>query len=333
MQINAPQLDSHLLQQVPLCTLLYGQDTYLAEYCNLMLKQHLRNSGYQQSHTIFFDNKKDAFQTLEESAYTQDLFAEKKILDIRIPGALTKDEKQKFHTILSNLPQTIASVITIEKLPKTQHKEKWFQFILKNGLVVANWPMSQSAYQNWLSYKAQALHISLTSEAISMLSHQTNGNVLAGYQMLLALKLLDKQTVTQQDVLSGIGAQSHYELGDLYTAILEENHEQIAHIIAQFKRSNHPIPLLLWGLHQLVQQLLTTEPLTHHLTTLAVLPKNMAFQGLLKRQLSKITPEQKLLLVNELAKLDKLFKNFEIAHTWQAFLGYCLNFANTLKNA
>ena len=126
--------------------------------------------------------------------------------------------------------------------------------------------------------------------------------------------------------------QSQYEMIDLYTAILENNIKNITQIISYFKASNHPMPLILWGLHQLVQQACKQYSPSLLIQT-PVLPWGQSFQRLMQKQMSKISQQHSQNLVTQLAYIDKLFKTHNIRQAWHECLSFCLSFLTHKKIA
>tara|TARA_R110002110_G_scaffold415800_1_gene656252 strand:- start:4267 stop:5280 length:1014 start_codon:yes stop_codon:yes gene_type:complete len=331
MQIQAIQLEPYLEKHTPQFVLLYGNDPFLIEHSRTTLLQHYADKDISEKEVITFENKNNALSTLHACVQSPSLFATQRVIICLMSGAaFTKDEKNKFAEALRMMPPSDTLIFVTEKVTKAQQKDTWYQYFSNKGVVVSHWPLAAKAYQTWLGAQAHGLGIRLNNDAIQTLAQYTQGNVLAGRQMLEQLVLLNKPTLETSDILEGLSYQNKYEMRDLYFAILEANINLVTQIMAHFKSSHHPLPLILWGLHQLVQQACSQYNL--QLIQTAVLPRDMIFQRLMQQKMSQISQPHCQYLLKQLAHIDKLFKTHGIAQTWHETLSFCLNFLTLQKN-
>jgi len=333
MQIQAPQLEQYLKKQTPKYVLFYGNDPFLIEHNRMALLKYYAHIGITEKEVITFENKSNALSTLTSCVQSPSLFAKQKLIICIMSGpAFTKEEKNRFTEALRLMPESYALLFVTEKVTKAQQKDAWYQYFSEKGVIVTHWPLTPNAYQTWLQAQAHSLEIQLSVEAIQLLVQYTQGNVLAGRQMLEQLMLFDKKVFGVQDVLEGLSVQSQYEMSDLYIAILEKNTKNISQIMTHFKASNHPIPLILWGLHQLTQQVYK-QYAPHCMIQTPVLPWGQAFQRLMQQKIPKISQQHSQYLIMQLAYIDKLFKTHNIEQTWYECLSFCLNFLTQTKVA
>ncbi len=333
MKIQAVQLEQYLKKQSPQYVLLYGNDPFLIEHNRTTLLKHYHSKGFTEKEIITFENKNNALNALLSCVQSPSLFAEQKLIVCIMSGAaFTKDEKNRFANALDLMPACYTLIFVTEKVTKAQQKDAWYQCFSEKGVVITHWPLAQNAYQTWLQAQAHSLNIQLNVEAIQLLAQYTQGNVLAGRQMLKQLTLFDKKSFDAKDILEGLSVQSKYEMSDLYTAILENNIKNITQIIAHFKASNHPIPLILWSLHQLVQQAYK-QYAPHSIIQTPVLPWSQSFQRLMQQKMPQISRQHSQDLITQLAYIDRLFKTYNIQQTWHECLSFCLNFLTQQKIA
>lgn len=334
MQISNLILEQHLASHTPQYYLLCGSEPLLIEESRKTITEHLfAKHGVTEKELITFENKDKALQSLIDATNTASLFCQKKLIICLVDASLKPEERKVLSTQLSKLPETYYLLMQFEKIPAPQQKEAWYQHFLKCGIVVAHWPLSTAQYKQYLSQQAIKRGIQLTSGAITTLGQITEGHALAGMQAIEKLLLLSEegkiqknQPVTENELLAAISQQSRYSLNDLYTAILENNADRTYQIIESFEATKMPLPLIVWGLHQLTSALFAHHFVHSGLYGFPVLPKTSAFQSLINRNQKILTKPIGIYLINQLHKLDKKLKSFQADQGWQDCLTFCLYF-------
>ena len=125
------------------------------------------------------------------------LFAERKVLDLRIPS--TKFDKEASEILrdwaagsIGN-PETLLLIRT-ERLQPKQRNSAWFKAIEATGAVVLIWPLGPRELPAWLDQRLKSRELILERDALMALCERVEGNLLAAAQEVEKLALLKSES-------------------------------------------------------------------------------------------------------------------------------------------
>lgn len=324
MQITALSLDTTLKKEVPQCSLLFGNESLLIEESKRLLTQHLKTKGITETEIFILDHASKTLLPVLEEVETPSLFCQSKLIYCHIQNTLKPEDRKTLQTLLEKMPPDYYFMLRLEKVTPAQQKEPWFLHFLNQGLVISHWPLTRPHYLTWLTQRARQFKLNIQPEAITLLADLTEGNILAGANELEKLTLLDLSSVSTQDILDLISQQSRYNVHDLYQAVLDNQSSLVCQIFEYLKKSHHPLPLLVWSLHQLLQAFFTHAFPNAGLTAFPVLPKQHTFQALLSKKRDQLTQTHVAQLTTQLAKIDTYVKTYQTEISWRESLEFCL---------
>lgn len=336
MQINNLSLEQQLKAKTPRYFLLWGSENFLIEQSRKTIIEHLANLSINEKVFISFEHKEKALQQLSHEISTQGLFCQNKLLVCQIGTNLKPQERKEIASLLPSLPESYTLIFICEKISAQQQKEHWYQYIQENGLVVKHWPMSLSQYRQYIQQIAQKNKVNLSKDAIVLLCEMTQGNAVAGMATIetLVLHQLDKEEteISAQQLMGAVSRHSMFNLNDLYQAVLMGHKKQIQDILQAFKQAQTPLPLIVWGLHQLIQAICQPALNLNQLKNAPVLPKTTAFAQLVSKKQRSITAQFGADLFHQLHELDKKVKGFQIDNCWEYCQRLCLQLAVNSSN-
>lgn len=170
---------------------------------------------------------------LTEQANTMSLFAQRRLLDVRVPAKqFDKDAVETLLAYLASPPQDTILLLRTERLDARQRGAAWFKKIESVGAVVLVWPIGPKELPGWLSQRARRVGLEISSEALSYLANSVEGNLLAAAQEIekLALSRLP-QPITLAALTSAVADAAHYDAFDLVDAALEGEARRVRHIV------------------------------------------------------------------------------------------------------
>ncbi len=170
---------------------------------------------------------------LTEQANTMSLFAQRRLLDVRVPvKQFDKDAIETLAAYLANPPQDTLLLLRSERLDSRQRSAAWFKKIESVGAVVLVWPVGPKELPGWLAQRARRVGVEISSDALGYLANSVEGNLLAAAQEVEKLALSGlAQPITLAALTSAIADAAHYDAFDLVDAALDGEARRVRHIV------------------------------------------------------------------------------------------------------
>ncbi len=249
MRLNAADLDAHLKRQLlPLYLLTGDEPLQLGETAD-RLRLHAREQGYS-SREVFEADSRFHWDDFLTAANSLSLFADRRVLDLRIPGGTPGQEGGKALTAYAERPaEDTLLLITLPKLDKQQQGSKWFKALEQAGAVVQIWPVEPAQLPAWIERRMRAKGLQPSREAVLLLADRVEGNLLAAAQEIEKLLLLHSGGPLGADELEQAVADSaRYDVFKLVDAALEGKTARVLRILGGLKGEGAAEPVVLWAL-------------------------------------------------------------------------------------
>lgn|SRR3990167_281990 len=315
MQITQHQLDTHLKNNLSRIYLISTDTVFLAIETREKIICAAKQNFFLE-HIIFHIEMGAQYEVLLNATQNQNLFSEKKIIDIRNPNA-------KFDEILmSELEKNDAFnllIITTDQLTSAQQKTKWFSFIQKTGVYLPIFSMEKPALMQWIIDRGKKLTLQIDQESAELLMHYTEGNVTATHQAIEKLSLLyQNEKITAEKMSLALIENTSFNAFDLSKHFLLGNTKQIIKIIANLKNTDNELPMLLWILTKDIRELIMLHNNPLYMQKIWGFKKPF-FQVALKN--TSVNTLKKALI--QASKIDQMFKGFAIGNPWENLLSLC----------
>jgi len=226
MKIKLEQLSKTLsIHNLPLYWLSGDEPLLMQEAADLIRSQYKEN-GYTEREILNVDKSFDWGQFFQSTGNLS-LFAEKKIIELRLSTAKLEDAgKKAIQHYLSDLNPDYLILLSGPKLDAATLKTKWFSEIEKHGAFMQIWPINRDNLTPWLEQRLLREGIHADTEAIHLLVDKVEGNLLAAMQEIEKLKLLtsgaSKNTIRldAKTVMQVVADSSRYNAYQLVDAAL-----------------------------------------------------------------------------------------------------------------
>ena len=198
MQLGANQLSSHLQRGLKSLYTLHGDEPLLQQEALDAIRAAARAQGYTErsSHTVsgaHFD-----WSEVLAAGGSLSLFADKQILEIRIPSGKPGKDGSVALQQLADAAQGNADVLTIIMLPRLDKLTKstaWFIALENNGVALQVEPVERQALPQWIAQRlgAQGQRVEPGEEGqrtLQFFADRVEGNLLAAHQEIQKLGLL-----------------------------------------------------------------------------------------------------------------------------------------------
>ena len=198
MQLAAQQLSSHLQRGLRSLYTLHGDEPLLQQEALDAIRAAARPQGYTErtSHTVagaHFD-----WSEVLASGGSLSLFADKQIVEIRIPSGKPGKDGSAALQQLAEMSQGNEDTLTIVLLPRLDKMTKssaWFAALEGAGMTLQVDPVERAALPQWIAQRlsSQGQRVAPGEEGqrtLQFFADRVEGNLLAAHQEIQKLGLL-----------------------------------------------------------------------------------------------------------------------------------------------
>ena len=264
MQVAAQQLDSQLQRGLRSLYTLHGDEPLLIQEAADAIRSAARTQGYTERtvHTVagaHFD-----WSEVLASGGSLSLFADKQIVEIRIPtGKPGKDGSQILQQIAANA-QDNDSVLTLVLLPRLDSqttKGAWFGALDGFGVTVKVDPVERQALPQWIAQRLQRQGQNVVSgeegqRTLQFFADRVEGNLLAAYQEIQKLGLLfPAGELSFEQVEGAVLNVARYTPFKLAEAVLAGQVVRTQRMLDGLQAVGEPAVLVHWALSEDIRTL------------------------------------------------------------------------------
>lgn len=256
MKLKPEQLSAQLQRQLSSLYIVSGDEPLQVSECCDMIRQQARQQGFTERHTYHVDNSFDWGDFLA-NANSLSLFAEKQILEIRIPNGKPGDKGRKaLQEYLQNRsPDNLLLIIT-PRLDSATQKAKWFQGLEKEGVFIQIWPVEHNQLPGWVAHRFKMAGYEASHDAAVLLAERIEGNLLAAAQEIEKLKLLaDGNKIDANTVREVVSDSARYDVFQLADTALQGDIRTTVRILGGLRSEGIEPPIVLWALAREVRLL------------------------------------------------------------------------------
>lgn len=256
MRLYPEKLREHLGRELAAAYLVSGDEPLQLGECCDTIRAAARAAGYSTREVLEAGTGFD-WQQLGAEAAAFSLFADKKIIDLRIPNGKPGAEGGKALTsYCQDPPPDTLLLVTLPKLDRQQQNSKWFKALDALGAVIQVWPVEPARLPAWIEQRLHAVGIQPTREAVGMLADRVEGNLLAARQEIEKLLLLHGEGPLDAGQLAAAVADSaRYDVFELVDSALRGEASRCIHILDGLRAEGVAAAVVLWALHREVRNM------------------------------------------------------------------------------
>jgi DNA polymerase-3 subunit delta len=256
MRVRLHELDSHLEKGLAPIYLISGDEPLQMSEATDSVRTQARRQGYNGRNILEVVKGFDWGELVAE-ANSLSLFAERRIIDLRIPsGKPGADGGRALSEYAARPAPDTLLLITLPKLERSQTNSKWFKSLDQAGVVVQVWPVEGMRLQPWIEQRMRSAGLIPSPEAIVLLAERIEGNLLAATQEIEKLLLLDGPGVITAERLAQVVADSaRYDVYGLVDSALEGDVPRCVRMLNGLRAEGVPAPVVLWAVSREVRTL------------------------------------------------------------------------------
>ncbi len=174
---------------------LYGLEPLIVEEALNDLREACRSHAYLEREKLTVEPGFD-WDTLLSSGQSMSLFAQKRIIELRMPTGRPGDKgaKNLVEYAQSPPPDTVLIIISGE-INKRAQNSKWFKAIDSAGVSIEAAKIYPNQMPGWIEQRMLQLGIQAEAGVAKVIAHYVEGNLLAAAQQINFLSLHCKKKV------------------------------------------------------------------------------------------------------------------------------------------
>jgi DNA polymerase-3 subunit delta len=229
MQLAPAQLSQHLQRGLRSLYTLHGDEPLLLQEAADAIRTVARTQGYTERSVFTVAGANFDWGGVLAAGGSLSLFADKQILDIRIPsGKPGKDGSAALQRLAEDAQGNDSTLvlITLPRLDRATKTGAWFTALENAGTSVQIDPVERAALPAWIAQrlKAQGQQVAPGEDgqrALQMFTDRVEGNLLAAHQEISKLALLHPPgELSAEQIDSAVLNVARYDVFKLSEAVL-----------------------------------------------------------------------------------------------------------------
>ncbi len=249
MKIPAARLDSHLRDTLLPVYLVSGDEPLLVQESLDAIRKAAKQQGFD-SRQLFVQEQGFDWQSLKAAANELSLFAERRILEVRLPtGKPGRTGGATLEALADSAGDDLLIIVQAPKLDRGTANAKWVKKLQERGGAVEVWPINARDLPTWINRRMQQAELQPDREAVSMIAHRVEGNLLAAQQEIEKLRLLaGAGPISAEDVGNAVVDSSRFDVFQLVDAALSGRVDRALRMLDGVRAEGVDIVVVLWAL-------------------------------------------------------------------------------------
>ena len=329
MRLRFDTLTGHLQQPLLPIYWVSGDEPFQVDEASKLLRQAAQQQGYSERQ-LYHVERGFNWEQLRQSADSLSLFAERKLIELRLPsGKPGTDGSKALQAYASAAPADTLLLIISGKLEPAAQKSKWFTAVETVGAWLQIWPIETARLPQWIAQRMKLRNMQATPEALRLLSERIEGNLLAADQELEKLLLLyGPGTVDVPQVQAAVTDSARFDVFGLVDEALAGHSGRLSRMLFGLRAEGVDPVLVLWALAReirgLAQMARSSASVDQAMAAMRVWEKR---KPLIRKALSRTRAVQWEQLLLRCGHLDRLIKGQGTGRVWDELLELALSVA------
>ncbi len=196
MQVRPEQLEARLARGLERLYTVVGDEPLLAQEAGDAIRSAARTAGFSERKVFTVSGAHFDWSAVLGAAQEMSLFAERQLIEIRIPGGKPgKDGSEALQRYCTLLSDDVLTLVTLPKLDWQQAKAAWFSALDSHGATVRVETLERRALPAWIAQRLarQGQQVAAGEEGqrcLAFFADRVEGNLLAAHQEMQKLALL-----------------------------------------------------------------------------------------------------------------------------------------------
>jgi len=321
VQLRAEQLEGHLAKTLAAAYAIHGDEPLLALEAADAVRAAARKQGFAERQ-VFEPGRGFDWSEFAHATQSLSLFAEKKILELRLPSGKPGAQGGEALAAYCERPaDDLLLLISIPRLDRATQNSAWFGALGRAGVVVDIWPMERARLPAWIAGRLARQRQSASPEVLEFLADRVEGNLLAAHQEVRKLSLVaDEGPLALEAVQDAVSNVARYDPNDAAEALLAGDLGRYVRVIEGLRGEGEAPPYLLFAVSSALFALQRGERVF-----------NRRVQAAVEAAARRYTPERIEQALAHTAAIDRAIKGVGSGEPWEEFIKLGLKLAHGSK--
>lgn len=251
MKLAPAQLGKHLQGTLSPVYIVSGDDPLLCQEAADAIRAAARQQGFDERQVFSADSSFD-WGTLLQAGASMSLFAERRLLELRLPSGKPGDKgAAALMEYCSRPAEDTLLLVSLPKLDGSAQKTKWGKALIDSAQTqfVQIWPVDAGQLPQWIRQRLSQTGLAATQDAVELIAARVEGNLLAAAQEIEKLKLMAEDgQITVETVQAAVADSARFDVFGLTDAILNGEASHALRMLEGLRGEGVEPPVILWAL-------------------------------------------------------------------------------------
>ncbi len=251
MKLNVAQLGKHLQGSLAPVYVVSGDDPLLCQEACDAIRAAARREAFGERQVFHADANFD-WGLLYEAGASLSLFAERRLIELRIPSGKPGDKgAAALIEYLGRPAEDTLLLVSLPKLDGSTQKTKWAKAIIEGpqAQFVQIWPVDAAQLPQWIRQRLAQAGLSASQEAVELIAARVEGNLLAAAQEIEKLKLIaEGEQIDVETVQAAVADSARFDVFGLIDAALNGESAHALRMLEGLRGEGVETPVILWAL-------------------------------------------------------------------------------------
>lgn len=213
MRLKPEQLPARLKQKpLDAVYLVSGAEPLQHMECCDAIRAAARAQGFSERQVLEVDKGFD-WNSLAQEAAAMSLFAEQRLIELRLGGGPGNEGGKVLTEYCGQLPADAVLLISMGKLDGRSRQSKWYKAVDQAGVTIGVWPVDMARLPDWIRARCRQRNLTIEPEAAELIAQCVEGNLLAAAQEIEKLSLLaaGQDRIDTAAVIAAVADSARYD--------------------------------------------------------------------------------------------------------------------------
>ena len=335
MQLALPQLQAHLQKGLRSLYALHGDEALLVQEAADAIRATARLQGYTERSVHVVSGAHFDWSEVLAAGGSMSLFAERQILEIRVPTGKPGKEGSPMIQQLAQSAEGNDSTLTLFVLPRLDNATKkgaWFGALEQFGVTLQVDSLERAQLPQWIAQRLKLQNQSVApgqegQNCLQFFADRVEGNLLAAHQEIQKLGLLyPPGELTQTQVESAVLNVARYDVFKLSEAVLSGQVARVLRMLEGLQAEGEAAVLVHYTLAEDIRALKRVKDAMADGRPVPMALREQRIWGLreklFERVLPKLSSTRLAQLLQNAHQVDGIVKGLKVADwptdPWQA---------------
>jgi len=335
MQLALPQLQAHLQKGLRSLYTLHGDEALLVQEAADAIRAAARQQGYTERSVHVVSGAHFDWSEVLAAGGSMSLFAERQILEIRVPTGKPGKEGSPMIQQLAQSAEGNDSTLTLFILPRLDGPTKkgaWFGALEQFGVSLQIDSLDRAQLPQWIAQRLKLQNQSVAAgqdgqNCLQFFADRVEGNLLAAHQEIQKLSLLyPAGELTHAQVESAVMNVARYDVFKLSEAVLAGQVARVQRMLDGLQAEGEAAVLVHYTLAEDIRALKRVKDAMAEGRPLPMALREQRIWGarekLFERVLPKLSTARLAQLLKNAHQVDGIVKGLKVADwptdPWQA---------------